>query len=693
MQSSGGLTDAAGFRGPNAILSGPAGGVVACAEIAARSFIARVIGFDMGGTSTDVCRFDGDFELSYERSVAGQRVRAPSLAVHSVAAGGGSICRFDGYKLTVGPDSAGAMPGPLCYGRAEARELSVTDLNLALGRVLASSFPFPLDSERPRRALQALSDELRSKGHELHPEALAEGFLEIADQHMAEAIREISVAKGYDVRDYALVVFGGAGGQHACSIARRLGIKTILFHPLAGVLSAYGIGLSEVTYHGEREVRGLLLEGGQPGVVEPLFEELEKLGKHELARELASGAKLDWIRRVDLRYRGTETRITLRWAPFPSLAREFEQRHAGEFGHRRPGHPIELVAARVTLVARRSATHRNEYQSASALPVHAERARFWYAGRWLEDVPIRDRGTLGSAPLAGPALILESTGTIVLEPGFEVRLGDGDILIAERVDDVAVEPGTRLAAERSSGPDPVMLEIMGHAFMAIAEQMGQALRRTAVSTNIRERLDFSCAVFDRGGGLVANAPHIPVHLGAMSESVRAVLAQHPGLEAGDAFVTNDPSGGGSHLPDLTVVLPVHDSLGKLCFFVATRGHHADIGGITPGSMPAFSHSLEQEGIVLSGLRIVHRQHFLREELLTALGHGSYPARRPLENIGDIEAQLAAARTGAELLRRLMHERGAALVERYMQLVQDDAALRVQRAFQALGDVERSFADE
>ena len=688
MQSSGGLTDAERFRAPNAILSGPAGGVVAAARIAEQAGLSRVIGFDMGGTSTDVSRYGGEYELGYERMIAGVRVRAPSLSVHTVAAGGGSICRFDGTKLSVGPESAGAVPGPLCYGRPEARELTVTDLNLLLGRIVESAFPFPLATDRARAALESLTAEVRAKGYDYSPEALAEGFRAIADLHMAEAIREISVARGYDVRDYALVVFGGAGGQHACGVARRLGIETVVFHPLAGVLSAYGIGLSDVTFHGEREVRGARVRPSSATDLEPLFAELEAEGRRQIGAKARDGA-LRIARRVDLRYLGTETVLTLPVASFDELAASFDAEQLREFGHDRPDHPIELLAVRVEVGRHRELSTSFEAPASGPPRGPKEHTRLFFGDAWLEQVPVYERSALPrGATLQGPALVTDPTGSIVIEPGFDLDVEPTGLLVL-RARGAAAPLVDSSAEER---PDPVTLEIMSHAFMAIAEQMGQVLRRTALSTNIRERLDFSCAVFDRHGGLVANAPHIPVHLGAMSESVQAVLREHPELEAGDVYVTNDPARGGSHLPDVTVVAPVHDGDRTLRFFVASRGHHADIGGITPGSMPAFSQSLAEEGVVLSGVRLVHRGKLDREGLFEKLASARFPARRPLENLADLQAQVAAVHVGGELLRRLCDESGLELVERYMQFVQDDAAHRVLEAIQKIGLGEHRFED-
>jgi 5-oxoprolinase (ATP-hydrolysing) len=483
-------------------------------------------------------------------------------------------------------------------------------------------------------------------------------------------------------------VFGGAGGQHACGVARRLGIETVVFHPLAGVLSAYGIGLSDVTFHGEREVRGVRVRPSTPTSLEPLFAELEAEGRREIGAQAADGT-LRVVRRVDLRYVGTETVLTLPMASFEELAATFDAEQHREFGHDRPDHPIELLAVRVEVGRHRELPKSFEARVGGELGAPREYTRLYFGDAWLERVPVYEREALpAGCSLNGPALVTEPTGSIVIEPGFSLDVEQNGLLLLRARE--ALVP--RVEASTSDRPDPITLEIMSHAFMAIAEQMGQVLRRTALSTNIRERLDFSCAMFDRQGGLVANAPHIPVHLGAMSESVQAVLREHPDLEPGDVYVTNDPARGGSHLPDVTVVAPVHDDDGVLRFFVASRGHHADIGGITPGSMPAFSRTLAEEGVVLSGERLVHRGKLDRDGLLTRLASARFPARRPLENLADLEAQVAAVHVGGELLRRLCRENGLELVERYMQFVQDDAASRVLEAIQKIGLGEHVFED-
>jgi 5-oxoprolinase (ATP-hydrolysing) len=695
MQSSGGLAGAEQFRGPHSILSGPAGGVVACAHVAAELGASHAVGFDMGGTSTDVCRVDAgpdgtfEFERVYESETAGVRVFAPMLAVHTVAAGGGSLCRFDGRRFRVGPDSAGARPGPLCYGSPDATELTVTDVNLALGRLVGDRFPFPLQRERVLRELHRLAGRLRDSGTARAWEEIASGFLEIANANMAEAIRQVSVARGYDVREYALVVFGGAGGQHACSVARKLGMRRVLVHPLAGVLSAYGMGLADVAWHGEADIGRPVLARGLERSLDKTYAELEARGRAALAGDGFEPDELVCLRRIDLRYVGTETSLTL---PIEGddgdLRTRFDRTHERTFGYARPEHPIEATVARVEVLGRHPMQSDGAARSAIARtePLPRRRARVWCDGAFREDVPVYEREALGPGTrLSGPALVLEATSTLVVDPGFELEIdGDGRIALEDRA---------RARAEKGlTEVDPVQLEIMNNLFMSIAEQMGIVLRRTSLSTNIRERLDFSCAVFDSEAGLVANAPHIPVHLGAMSESVRAVIAVHPDPEPGDVFVTNDPGAGGSHLPDITVVTPVHDASGALHFFTASRGHHSDVGGITPGSMPPFSHTLEEEGVVLRALRVVRGGRLDESLVLHALADARFPARSPRENLADLEAAIAANRAGARLLLELVERQGEESVQAYMRHVQDNAAAKVADEIAKLGDGEHAFAD-
>ena len=696
MQSSGELTTPARLRGPSALLSGPAGGVVACARIAAEAGLGAVIGFDMGGTSTDVSRSDGgQLELVHETTVAGTRVRAPILAVTTVAAGGGSICRFDGRKLTVGPDSAGAVPGPLCYGHAAARELTITDVNLALGRLAAERFPFPLDRERALAGLRAVQHEMERAGHTRSVAEIGAGFLEIANRAMAEAIRQVSVKEGHDVRRHSLVVLGGAGGQHATELARLLGVREVVFHPLAGVLAAYGLGLCDLGFRGVRELGAAPLDAKSLARAERACDDLEAEGRSALEEERRAGATLGVTRSLELRYRGTETALGFEPGPPDHLARAFHARHAELFGHARPDHVVELVTARVGVTARYPTPPLPTRPPAE--PTAPATTRLFAGGHWHDAVPVYDREALPSgAELVGPLVVREATGTIVLDPGFSLAVRADGLLIARAVSRDASALGGHVASSARAGaveaPDPVLLEVLGRRFMSIAEQMGQRLRRTALSTNIRERLDFSCALFDREARLVANAPHIPVHLGAMSESVRACAERHPDLRAGDVFVTNDPACGGSHLPDITVVAPIHDARAGLVAFVACRGHHADVGGTSPGSMPADSTTLEEEGIVLGALRVVRDGHLDEAALLAALTEARYPARRPADNLADLRAQVAAIAAGAALFGELVVELGLPLIERYMAHLQDEAAGRVSEWIAKHAPREGRFVD-
>lgn len=734
MQSSGGLTGAERFRGRNAVLSGPAGGVVAAAHVARAAGLGHAIGFDMGGTSTDVSCFDGDFERSYENEVAGVRLRAPMMAIHTVAAGGGSICRYRGFRLEVGPESAGAVPGPLCYGHPDARELALTDINLVLGRVVDDRFPFPLVRERVAEALTALCERLQAgEGQAYTPGELAAGFFAIASASMAEAIRQVSVAKGRDVRDYALVVFGGAGGQHACQIARQLGMRTLIFDRFAGVLSAYGMGLADVSWHGERDAGRLPLDEALAAAVGGSYAELLREGRAVLAGE--GFGEVTCRRRIDLRYRGTETALAIdidAWVEASGLrAREpagepagehagesagpsagepagesglvfdagplraaFEAAHQRLFGYVRAGHVVEATAVRVEVVGQDRAPEEpggelgQPVMRGATLPAPRRRTSMWCGDGFVDDVPVYAREDLPPGTrLDGPALILDDTGTIAVDQGFVLEMGPGARVI---IRDEA--PAVPAASADDTRVDPVRLEIFNNVFMSIATQMGNALRRTAQSTNIRERLDFSCAVFDAAGGLVANAPHIPVHLGAMGESIQGVLSAHPRPAPGTVFAINDPAQGGSHLPDITVITPVHDEGGALVFFTASRGHHADVGGVTPGSMPPFSRSLAEEGVVFRALPIVRDGRFDEAAVRGVLGSGPYPARDPQGNIADLEAQIAANRTGAHLLAELMARHGKGTVQAYMQHVQDNAAAQVAAEIGRLDDGVYRFED-
>ncbi|MCP5060781.1 MAG: 5-oxoprolinase [bacterium] len=694
MQSSGGLTDPEHFRGPGALLSGPAGGVVGAREVARAAGSPRAIGFDMGGTSTDVSLIDGpELDRAFETQVAGLRVRAPMLRVHTVAAGGGSLCRFDGFRQTVGPESAGARPGPLCYGDPGARELAITDVNYFLGRLRSDRFPFRLHRAPVEAAFEALRVELEAAGHARTPVEIAAGFLEIANASMAQAIAEVSVVRGVDPRDFALVGFGGAAGQHVCAVARRLGIERVLLHPLAGVLSAYGIGVAELVCDRQRDAGRLPLDaasGAAPLECAALLDALQEDAHGSLAEEGAAPGEIRFERLLELRYVGTETPLPV---PTPSEGKSwadaFTELHELRFGYARPGRGIEVVTARV-----RASVAEPIPETLLAAPPWAEDVaplredEVWFAGTGWARTPVYDRDALPcGACLEGPAVLLEGTGTIVLEPGFRAEVGEGGLLVLSDRGHQAAGP----RREDLSIADPVRLEVFGHRFMSIAEQMGAVLRNTSVSTNIKERLDYSCAVFDTQGGLVANAPHIPVHLGAMGATVRAVKAALPELLPGDALVTNDPSAGGSHLPDVTVVSPVFvDDV--LRFFVASRGHHADLGGKTPGSMPADSRNLEEEGVVLEPFHLVRGGHFDEQGVRRRLAEARYPARNPDDNLADLEAMVAANRAGDALLLRMVAEVGLEPVLVTMDQLQAAAGGKVAHEIGKLADGEHHFED-
>ncbi len=686
MQSSGGLIAAERFRGPGALLSGPAGGVVACAHLSRALGLEQAVGFDMGGTSTDVCRIGpaGTFERGFEHEVSGVRLRAPMVSVHTVAAGGGSLCRYQDGRFLVGPESAGAVPGPLCYGNEGAHELTLTDVNLALGRVLPDRFPFALargrvDDELAR--LAALTD---------MPSAdVAEGFFRVANARMAEALKQVSVQRGYDLRRHALLVFGGAGGQHACALARLLDVERVVLHPLAGVLSAYGMGLADVRWQEDADGGRRTLDDSALASLEPTWRELERRVREVLRGEGFPDADVTLARTAELRYRGTETGLQAPFGDVDSMRAAFAHAHQRLFGYTRAERPLEIAAVRVEGIGHTALPD----MSVPSAPLPRGRTRetdLYAGGRWYRRVPVvfRDELRVGESRV-GPLVVLEATGTIVVDPGFTLEVVEGDVVMLRQQ-----RAPTRATTKRHIGRerDPVSLELMHNAFMSVAEQMGEVLRRTALSTNIRERLDFSCAIFDPAAGLVANAPHIPVHLGAMSETVRAVLDERGPLAPGDVYASNDPARGGSHLPDVTVVTPVHDDDGVLRALVASRGHHADVGGVTPGSMPPSSHSLEEEGVVMRALRIVERGSFDEDAVRAALARGRYPARDPEQNIADLQAQIAANTKGAELLRALAADLGDDVVHAYMGYIQDNAAEAIASAVRRLDDGERTFED-
>jgi 5-oxoprolinase (ATP-hydrolysing) len=642
----------------------------------------------MGGTSTDVARFDGRYELEYETRKAGVRVVAPMLAIETVAAGGGSVCAFDGVKLTVGPDSAGADPGPACYGRGGP--LTVTDVNFYLGKIPASRFPFPLNRHAVEDRLTQLCERIAAShdGRRYSPTELAEGFVQVANANMVRPIRNISVARGYDPRDYALVTFGGAGGQHACAVARALGIRSVVSHPLAGVLSAYGIGLADVRRFGVRTI----LQPCTPEVlasIESVFQELEETASHEV---LAEGIPPDRIRpavrSLSMRYQGVEATLDVPCPDDGDYARRYAELHRQHYGYVHASRPLEITAARVEVVG---ATPDPVEEVQALQPRHPEpmeRTQTWFDGSARDTgVYLREQLRPGDR-IDGPAILCEPTSTLVIDPGFTAEVRErGEIVVT----DAAGHTGGSNAL--STEADPVRLEIFNNLFASIAEQMGTTLQRTSFSTNVKERLDFSCAIFDPAGGLVVNAPHIPVHLGAMGETVRRILADNPQIAPGDVFVTNDPYRGGSHLPDVTVITPVHDPrTAALLFLTASRAHHAEIGGIVPGSMPPFSRNLAEEGVLIRNFKLVDAGQSRERELEALLQSGPYPSRSVRDNLADVAAQVAANHSGARQLLELVERYSLSVVQAYMAHIQRAAEQKMRFALAAIPDGEYRFTD-
>jgi len=693
MQSNGGLTDAAGFRGKDSILSGPAGGIVGMARTAQKAGFIKAIGFDMGGTSTDVSHFAGEFEREYETQVAGVRMRAPMLSIHTVAAGGGSILHFDGSRYRAGPDSAGADPGPACY--RNGGPLTVTDANLLLGRVQPDHFPKvfgpqgdqTLDADITKAKFTELSQHItEATGDTRGPERVAAGFIEIAVANMANAIKKISVQRGYDVTEYVLNVFGGAGGQHACAVADALGITRVLIHPLAGVLSAYGIGLADIIAMREQAVEVPLTEASLaalPTTIDPL----ERDARAEVENEGVAPERITAARRAHLRYQGTDTAVIVPVASLAQMTAAFEAEYSRRFSFLMPGKPVIVEAVSVEVTGAQEDYGDAEDPARSAPEDHTgpesgARVRMFTRDAWA-DVDLYERESLSPGhAISGPAIITEELATTVLEPGWRALVtGRGDLLL-ERV---TLRP-------RPSGvgtqADPVMLEIFNNLFMSVAEQMGVRLQSTAHSVNIKERLDFSCAVFDAEGGLIANAPHMPVHLGSMGESIKMVIKRNPGLmRRGDVYVLNDPYHGGTHLPDITVVTPVFSSTGSddIWFYVASRGHHAEIGGISPGSMPAASARVEEEGVLIDNWLLVRDGRLHEAETIGLLEHAEYPSRDPATNLADLRAQIAANEKGIEELHKMVGHFGLDVVHAYMGHVQENAAESVRRVITALHD--------
>ncbi|MBI3677598.1 MAG: hydantoinase B/oxoprolinase family protein [Proteobacteria bacterium] len=696
MTSNGGLAAPEFFRGKDAILSGPAGGVVGQAETAREAGFEHVIGFDMGGTSTDVSRFDGTYERVYETEVAGVRLRVPMMAIHTVAAGGGSILHYDGARFRVGPDSAAADPGPKCYRRGGP--LAVTDANVMVGKLRGEFFPRifgsgadePLDEGAVRAAFANVA---RDIGDGRSAEEVADGFIRIAVENMANAIRRISVARGYDTRSYTLNSFGGAGGQHACLVADALGMTRVFIHPFSSLLSAYGMKLAALRSVRQRAV-GARLDAALMPQLEKLADTLGREASAEIAAQ--GGRDVKTSARAHIRYEGSDTTLPIGFAALSEMTRAFGEQHAKLFGFGFEGKALVVESVEVEAAtslspplkrgrglgegASKVALTRRDPLTPTLSPGggEGEAVRFFSQGAWHDAAVHRIEDLPAGENIEGPALLIEPHQTIVVEPGWRAEVSErrAVILTREKVRDVA--------AKTVTDSDPVLLEVFANLFMAIAEEMGATLQNTASSVNIKERLDFSCAIFDAEGGLVANAPHMPVHLGSMGDCVTAVMAKHPEMRDGDMFVTNAPYDGGTHLPDITVVAPVFID-GVRRFFVASRGHHADIGGISPGSMPPFSVHLDEEGVLFDGIQMVRAGRFDETAVRAVLAANATPARNPDQNVADLKAQAAACTKGAEELKRAVAQYGAETVGAYMRHVQDNAEEEVRRVIGALKD--------
>jgi 5-oxoprolinase (ATP-hydrolysing) len=682
MQSNGGLVEAGFFRGKDSVLSGPAGGVVGMVETASRCGHRRLIGFDMGGTSTDVSLYDGAYERTLDSVVAGARIQAPMMKIHTVAAGGGSIIGFVDGRLQVGPDSAGSDPGPMCY--RNVGPLTITDANLRLGLIQPDYFPrvfgaaadLPLD----REAVAAGFDELTSRiaaetGRALAPEAVAAGARRIAVERMAQAVKQISIQRGYDVAEFTLCCFGGAGGQHACEVADALGMRTVLIHPMAGVLSAFGMGLADLRHLGHETLEQPLSEEAIASARERL-EVMQQVSSQALVRQGADAASVLHECRLMVRYAGADTALDVPLADLHTVSAAFDKRHRQRFGFAEDRQRIIETISLESTAPGGAAAPRTSDGPPGGSPTVIDRRKVFFGDAWCE-TPVYRRSALPiGAEISGPALIVEDNATTILQPGWQLVKDAQANLLLQRI----TAPDRREQAGTEA--DPILLEVFNNLFMHIAEQMGVVLEKTAHSVNIKERLDFSCALFGSAGDLVANAPHMPVHLGSMGESVRAVIdAFADDMARGDSFVLNAPYGGGTHLPDVTVVTPCFAAATDTepMFYVASRAHHADIGGVTPGSMPPHSVTIEEEGVLIESMPLVRAGRLLEREMRTALASGRYPARDPDRNLADLRAQLAANARGLEEVQRMLGQFGIRTVCAYMKHVQDNAAEAVRRA--------------
>lgn len=690
MQSSGGLTAARLFQGKDAILSGPAGGVVGAVETSRLAGFDKMVGFDMGGTSTDVSHYDGELERSFETEVAGVRMRAPMMSIHTVAAGGGSILHFENGRFRAGSDSAGANPGPKAYRRGGP--LTVTDANVMLGKLSPDLFPKifgpnrdqPLDAAAVRKAFEEMAEVV---GDGRSPEQVADGFLAIAVENMANAVKKISVQRGYDVTHYALTCFGGAGGQHACLTADALGISTVLIHPFSGILSAYGMGLADIRATRQRTIsEGLAAALASLG---PVRDELTAAVLGEMKSQGVAETDIEVLHRAHLRYQGTDTTLSIAVSDAAEMTAAFETAHRKQFGFIFENREIIFEAYEVEAIGGGADSSEPEFALETAAPTSTEATKFFSGGAW-RDAPIYRRADISPGARAnGPCLIVEPHQTIVVEDGWAFEITKLNHVVLKRVAELSRAKAVGTQA------DPVLLEVFNNLFMSIAEQMGVTLQNTASSVNIKERLDFSCAVFDENGALVANAPHMPVHLGSMDRSVESIIAQNKGrIRPGDVFALNAPYNGGTHLPDITVVTPVFDEAAeKILFYVASRGHHADVGGTAPGSMTPLATTVDEEGVLFDNVLLVDRGRFDEAGITKLLSDHPYPARNVAQNVADLRAQIAANEKGVHEMRKMIAQFGLDVVQAYMGHVQDNAEESVRRVLEKLGDAEFSYATD
>ena len=681
MQSNGGLTDANLFQGKDALLSGPAGGVVSMVQTGMQAGYNKLIGFDMGGTSTDVCHYAGEYERSFETELAGVRIRAPMMQINTVAAGGGSILSFKDGRFQVGPESAGAIPGPASYGKGGP--LTVTDCNVLLGKLHPEHFPSvfgpngndPLDVEVVRKKFTELSKYIaqQTKKPQMDEISMAEGFLKIAIENMANAIKKISIQKGYDVTNYTMNCFGGAGGQHACHVADSLGITNVLVHPYAGVLSAYGMGLAEIRSIRERHFDKNI---NQINEANTLIDNLSLLAKEDLKKQDIKNSAITLVKKAFLHYQGSHQNLEVNFESIKKMRQSFEQEHKKRFGFFVAERSIFIEMLTVEAIG--NSSEHQDFSKATSSPITAQpiSSKKMYVNTSEKSVPIYLRSELkAEQKIFGPAIICEATGTNVVEQGWSGYLDKYQNLILSRVERKKIENGI------GTSVDVVMLEVFNNLFMNIAEQMGATLANTAFSVNIKERLDFSCALFNNHGALVANAPHVPVHLGSMSEAIRTVIKLNKdNIFPGDVFVLNAPFNGGTHLPDVTVITPVFDKAGKkIIFFVASRGHHADIGGTTPGSGPPDSKHIEEEGVLIDNFKMFDKGVFKEKEMKNILSSGKYPCRNVDHNMADLAAQVAANKTGINEINSMVDQFGIETVQAYMNHVQDNAEECIRKA--------------